>query len=70
MTLKLPRRATVKTLQFCADKLLSVDSKNDVCIFELETGRMVGSYAPPGHITALLTDPSLDYALIGLQHGG
>jgi hypothetical protein len=29
----------------------------------------VVSYAPPSHATALLTDPSLDYAFIGLQNG-
>ena len=27
------------------------------------------SYAPPGRITALLTDPTIDYALLGLQNG-
>jgi hypothetical protein len=24
---------------------------------------------PPGHVTALLTDPCLDYAFIGMQNG-
>jgi hypothetical protein len=49
---------------------VSVDSKNDICVFSLETKDMLASYAPPGHVTALLTDPSLDYAFIGLQNGG
>ena len=47
-----------------------MDSKNDVCVFSLETGRTIASYAPPGKITAVLTDPSLDYCFIGLQNGG
>jgi hypothetical protein len=65
----LPRKAACTILQFCADKLVSVDSKNDVCVFSLEQRKLTASYAPPGLITALLTDPSLDYAFIGLQSG-
>ncbi|KAL2001575.1 hypothetical protein VTN02DRAFT_1575 [Thermoascus thermophilus] len=64
-----PRKASAKFLQFCADKLVSVDSKNDVCVFSLDTKRMLTTYAPPSGVTALLTDPSLDYAFIGLQSG-
>lgn len=30
---------------------------------------MASSYAPPGHITAMASDPSLDYAFLGLQNG-
>lgn len=64
-----PRKASAKFLQFCADKLVSIDSRNEVCVYSLETKRMLASYAPPSHATALLTDPSLDYAFIGLQNG-
>lgn len=67
---RLPRKASVKTLQFCADKLICVDTKNDLSIYSLETTRILGSHAPPGVITALATDPTLDFALIGLQNGG
>lgn len=66
----LPRKASAKFLQFCADKLISVDSKSEITIFSLETQKALVSYAPPSHATALLTDPSLDYAFIGLQNGG
>ena len=69
LVLRLPRKASVKTLQFCSDKLLSIDSKNDLCVFSLEATRIITSYAPPGAITAIATDPMLDYALIGLQNG-
>lgn len=67
--MKLPRKASVKILQFCADKLVCVDTKNDLSIFGLDTSRILASYAPPGLITAIATDPILDYALIGLQNG-
>ncbi len=66
---KLPREASVKTLQFCADKLVCCDTKNYLSIYSLDTTRILGSYAPPGLITALATDPTLDFALIGLQNG-
>lgn len=69
VTLHLPRKASVKTLHFCADKLISIDSKNDISIFDLDTTRIVASYAPPGLITALASDPVLDFAIIGLQNG-
>jgi hypothetical protein len=67
--LQLPRKASVRILQFCADKLIAVDSKNDIVIYSLETARIAATYTPPGQVTALLTDPALDYALIGLQNG-
>ncbi|KAL9128366.1 MAG: hypothetical protein Q9217_002945 [Psora testacea] len=68
-TLKLPRKASVKILQFCSNKLISVDTKNDISIFSLDTARILTSYAPPGAITSITTDLALDYALIGLQNG-
>ena len=69
VTLKLPRKASVKILQFCSDKLISVDTKNDLSTFALETTRILTSYSPPGAVTSIVTDPALDYALIGLQNG-
>lgn len=64
------RQSSIKALQFCADKLISVDSKNDITIFSLESKKILASYSPPGRVSVLITDPTLDYALIGLQNGG
>jgi syntaxin-binding protein 5 len=64
-----PRRASIKELQFCADKLIVLDNKNDVTVFSLDTKRQIANYAPPGHVTVILTDPCLDYCLTGLQNG-
>ena len=69
VTLELPRKASVKDIRFCADKLVVTDSKNELSIFSLENTRIITSYSPPGSIVALATDPILDYALIGLQNG-
>ncbi|EGC40766.1 SNARE-dependent exocytosis protein [Histoplasma capsulatum var. duboisii H88] len=65
----LPRKASVNILQFCTDKIVSVDSKHELCVFSLEKRTKLAAYTPPGHVTALLTDPSLEYAFIGLQSG-
>lgn len=67
--LLVPRKASVQTLQFCADKLIVVDSKSDISVFSLETAKIIASYAPPGQLTALVADPTLDFALIGLLNG-
>lgn len=69
VTFSLPRKASAKFLQFCANKLISVDSKSEISVFSLETRETIFSYAPPNHVSAVLTDPSLDYAFIGLQNG-
>lgn len=67
--LHLPRRASVKTLQFVADHLISVDSKNEVIIWDLATNKRVASLSPPGMVTAMLSDPALDWLFLGLQNG-
>ncbi|KAI9037577.1 putative SNARE-dependent exocytosis protein (Sro7) [Aspergillus affinis] len=69
VTFSLPRKASAKFLQFCANKLISVDSKSEISVYSLETRQTLFSYAPPNHVSAVLTDPSLDYAFIGLQNG-
>jgi syntaxin-binding protein 5 len=69
VVLPLPHRASVKILQFCADKLLCVDSRNDLSVFSLELKTLVNAHSPPAKITALHCDPTIDYALLGTQHG-
>jgi syntaxin-binding protein 5 len=70
VTFTLPRRASIRILQFCANRLISVDSKNEVIVWDLQEARKIASYAPPGAVTALVTDHMLDWAFIGLQNGG
>ena len=69
VVLKLPRKATVKSLHFCADKLVSVDSKNELVVYSLETRQMWATFSAPGAVTVVLTDPCLDWAFVGLQSG-
>ncbi|KAL8659321.1 MAG: hypothetical protein Q9226_000494 [Calogaya cf. arnoldii] len=69
VVLPLPRKSSVKSIQFVADKLVCIDSKSEISVFSLESSRIVSTYTPPGSVTALLTDPTLDFALVGLQNG-
>lgn len=69
VVLKLPRRASVKTLQFAADRLISLDTKNDVVIWDLRTSKKIVNFSPPGIVTALVSDPMLDWLFLGMQNG-
>lgn len=66
---QLSTKASVVQLQFCADKLVCLDSKHDLSVFSLETKQLVRCFSPPGTVTALHTDPAIDYAMLGMQNG-
>ncbi|KAI9830217.1 MAG: hypothetical protein M1826_005019 [Phylliscum demangeonii] len=68
-TFSLPRKASVKRLQFTADRLLVMDSKDQLLLYSLETRRLLATHAFPSTVAAVVTDASLDWALIGLQSG-
>lgn len=66
----LPRQgASVKELQFCSDRLVVLDSRNDIGILSLPEKKWIGSYSPPGIVTAIASDHTLDYVIVGLQNG-
>lgn len=68
--LELPARgASVHTLQFCADKLVCLDTKHNISVFSLELKRLLTSHSLPGVVTAICSDPVLDYAFLGMQTG-
>lgn len=63
------REANVQDLQFCADKLVCLDSRHDIAVYSLELKAVLAAHSPPGLATVLCTDPMLDYALLGMQSG-
>ncbi|KAI9703965.1 MAG: hypothetical protein M1820_005747 [Bogoriella megaspora] len=69
VTFRLPGKASVKFLRFCADRIICLDSKNNFSIFSLEEKRLVVEYSPPGAVTCVETDSTLDYALLGTANG-
>lgn len=69
---KLPHKASsIKTVQLCDSKVVVLDSKNDLTVFDMEAGpaAVPAEYSPPGAVTVLRTDPCLDWAFLGLQAG-
>ncbi|KHN93813.1 Lethal giant larvae (Lgl)-lik [Metarhizium album ARSEF 1941] len=64
-----PRATSFHHVQFSADKLVSLDGKNELGVWDLDTGARVAAQVIAGSAAALLTDPMLDWAFIGLQNG-
>ncbi|KAJ4187885.1 Lethal(2) giant larvae sro7 [Fusarium falciforme] len=64
-----PRNTSFRILQFCANRLVSVDAKNELGVWDLDTGDRVAAMVVAGQVACLLTDPMLDWAFIGLQNG-
>lgn len=72
VALPLPQKGgptAVQTLQFCADKLVCLDSKHELSLFSIDRQELLVNHTIYGAVTALCTDPTLDYAFIGMQNG-
>ena len=52
-----------------ASALLSLDNHSDLSIWDLRSGQRVTGFPNPGNIAAVYTDPSLDWAFLGLSTG-
>ncbi|KAM5359331.1 hypothetical protein ACJZ2D_014562 [Fusarium nematophilum] len=64
-----PRNTSFQILQFSANRLISIDAKNELGVWDLDTGERIAALVVAGHVVSLLTDPMLDWAFIGLQSG-
>lgn len=63
------RGASLDTIHFCGERIVTLDSKHDIAIYSLAAKRLVVSHSPPGIASVLCTDVMLDYALLGMQTG-
>lgn len=63
------RNASVKQLEFCSDRLLCLDDRNDFSVYSLPLKKLVVSYSPPGQVVCFVSDPTLDFVLLGLANG-
>jgi len=63
------RPCSFADIQFCANRLISLDTKNEVTIWDLDTGTQITSCHAPGMVTCMVTDPMLDWCFLGLQTG-
>jgi syntaxin-binding protein 5 len=64
-----PRPCSFTKISFAANKLLSLDSRNEIGIWDLDTGERIAAQVIAGQVVAVETDPMLDWAFIGLQNG-
>ncbi|PHH65611.1 hypothetical protein CDD81_2046 [Ophiocordyceps australis] len=63
------RATSFQQLHFSGNRLISLDSKNEVGIWDLDSGLRMAAQVMAGHVVAMATDPMLDWAFVGLQNG-
>lgn len=56
-------------MQFSSNRLVTVDAKNELGIWDIDTGERVAAMVVAGQVVSLVTDPMLDWAFIGLYNG-
>ncbi|KAI1022777.1 hypothetical protein LB503_000654 [Fusarium chuoi] len=59
-----PRRTSFQIVQFSANRLVTVDAKNELGIWDLDTGERIAALVVAGQVVSLVTDPMLDWAFI------
>ncbi|PHH77475.1 hypothetical protein CDD83_4118 [Cordyceps sp. RAO-2017] len=64
-----PRPTSFQSLQFSANRLVSLDTKNELGLWDIDTAERLAAQVIAGHVVALVTDPMLDWAFLGLQNG-
>ncbi|KAK7747785.1 Lethal(2) giant larvae sro7 [Diatrype stigma] len=64
-----PRTSSFANLQFCANRLVSLDTKNELIVWDLDTGKRITGFHAPGVVVTMVTDPTLDWCFLGIQNG-
>ena len=64
-----PRSSSFQFIQFSGNRLISADFRNELGVWDLDTGDRIAATVVAGQIAAMITDPMLDWAFIGLQNG-
>lgn len=67
--LEAPRATSFQAVQFSANRIVSLDTKNELGVWDPDTGSRVAAQVVAGHVAVLATDPMLDWAFLGLQNG-
>lgn len=63
------RPSSIRSVQFCANRLVSLDVKGDIAVWDLDTAKRVAGGACGGAVTHMATDPMLDWAFLGHSNG-
>ncbi|KAK1638840.1 lethal giant larvae like, C-terminal-domain-containing protein [Colletotrichum phormii] len=64
-----PRHASFRSLHFTANKLVSLDAKNELGVWDLDTAKRIAALVCPGQVVSIITDPMLDWAFLGMATG-
>ncbi|CAK7208937.1 Lethal(2) giant larvae sro7 [Sporothrix curviconia] len=61
--------ASLRQIQFSANRLVSLDAKSELAMWNLDTGMRIGGSVSAGAAVCMVTDPMLDWAFLGLTNG-
>ncbi|KAH6900197.1 lethal giant larvae like, C-terminal-domain-containing protein [Thelonectria olida] len=64
-----PRKTSFQFVQFSGNRLITVDTKNELGVWDLDTGERLFALVVAGNVVSLVSDPMLDWAFIGIQNG-
>ncbi|KYK60773.1 SNARE-dependent exocytosis protein [Drechmeria coniospora] len=63
------RPTSLQCLQFSANRLISLDIKNELVVWDLDTGARLAAQIIAGRVMVVASDPMLDWVFLGLQNG-
>lgn len=63
------RPTSIRAIQFCANRLVSLDAKGEVTIWDLDTAKRVAGGPCGSAAIVMATDPMLDWAMVGHSNG-
>ncbi|KAI3402052.1 hypothetical protein diail_4026 [Diaporthe ilicicola] len=61
--------ASIRSLHFCANRLISLNVKGELTIWDLDTAKRIAGGPCGSGVVSLVTDPMLDWALVGQSSG-
>ncbi|KAG8157798.1 hypothetical protein KVR01_012460 [Diaporthe batatas] len=65
----LSKPGSIRSLHFSANRLISLNSRGELTIWDLDTGKRIAGGSCGSAVVTLVTDPMLDWALIGQSTG-
>ncbi|KAI1646925.1 lethal giant larvae like, C-terminal-domain-containing protein [Daldinia loculata] len=63
------RSCSFSDIQFTNNRLVSLDTKSEVVVWDLDTGKKIVGFRVPGIVSCMITDPVLDWCFLGTQTG-
>ncbi|KAI5462312.1 lethal giant larvae like, C-terminal-domain-containing protein [Mariannaea sp. PMI_226] len=64
-----PRASSFQFVQFSGNRLVTLDSKNELGVWSLDTTERIFALVVAGNVVSMVSDPMLDWVFIGTQSG-